>query len=135
MANKTGRSPKQDSKITANGRPKVEWKGYVTFTLTEEAKTALRHFMSIGSDPLHWLEEIAAEGVYEIKVRWDSYNECYVCNIYCIKYGHVNAGWTLPVRAADYWECQRRAAFVHREVLQGQWGVGEQKVGWTDDKW
>lgn len=132
---RTGQTSKKDSAVTANGRPKVEWKGYVTYEIDTAAKAVLQKFIENGNDPINWLAEIAIDGTYEVKTRYDSYNECFVTNLYCIKYGHVNAGWSLPVRASDYWESQRRAAFVHVEVLQRNWGVGEQKKGWTDDSW
>jgi len=135
MSARTGQTRKADSARTTDGKKKVEWQGYVTFELNEAHKKTLAKFMAEANDPIDWLPRIAEDGTYEVKTKWDSYNNCYVTNIYCAKVGHVNAGWSLPTRAADYWESQRRAAFVHREVLKGNWGVDAPRTGWTDDKW
>lgn len=131
----TGKTRKTDSNVTRAGKPKVEWRGYVTFEISTAQKGTLAKFIENNNDPLGWLPDIAIDGEYEVKTKWDSYNSCYVCNIYCSKYGHPNAGWSLPARAADYWECQRRAAFIHVEVLKGQWGVDSTETGWTDERW
>lgn len=135
MSARPGKTPKKDSNVTARNKPKVEWQGYVTFELQQSHKKTLELFISKGNDPLSWLPKIAADGVYEVKTKWDSYNNCWVTNIYCAKHGHENAGWSLPTRASDYWESQRRAAFVHIEVLKEQWHVGANDTGWNDEKW
>lgn len=132
---KPTQSPRTDSKFTANRKPKVEWQGYVNFEISKEQKTALNQAIKNNNDPLLWLPQIAADGVYEIKAKWDSYNNCWVATIYCAKYGHDNAGWALPCRAADFWDSLRRVAFVHSEVLQGEWHVTKLDNGWDDEKW
>ena len=130
-----GKTRKTDSKTTVAGKPKVEWRGYVTFELSKEQKGALAKFVQDGNDPLRWLPTVAQDGIYEIKTKWDTYNNCWVTNIYCSKFGHANAGWSLPVRASDYWESQRRAAFVHLEVLREEWHTPANDFGWDDEKW
>lgn len=129
------KSRKSDSKFTVSGQAKVEWKGYVNVEITSEAKKALAKFMENGNDPLDWIEGICQEGVYEVKCKWDARNNCWAANLYCAKPGHINAGWSLPARASNFWEALRRVAFIHVEVLKGGWGVGEPTSGWTDDKW
>lgn len=132
---RTGRTRKTDSKTTTQGKPKVEWQGYVTFELATAQKKALDKFIENKNDPIDWLPGIALDGVYEVKCKWDAYNNCWVASLYCSKYGHENAGWALPCRANDFWTALRRLAFVHQEVLKGQWHVGANDTGWNDEKW
>lgn len=135
MAHTPGKTKKSDSTFTARNKPKVEWQGYVTFELNEAHKKGLAKAVQNNNDPLLWLPKIASDGVYEIKTKWDTYNNCWVTNIYCAKFGHPNAGWSLPTRAADYWESIRRAAYVHVEVLKEDWHIGANDTGWNDDRW
>lgn len=132
---KPGKTRKTDSSLTASNRPKVTWMGYVTFELSNEHKAALEKFLTSGNDPLDWLPRIALDGVYEVKCKWDSYNNCFAATLYCSKYEHENAGWALPCRASGFWVALRRLAFVHVEVLKEQWHVGANDTGWNDEKW
>lgn len=132
---KTGKTPKKDSSTTANGRPKVTWQGYVTFELGAAHKAGLEKAVSSGNDPINWLPRIALDGIYEVKTKWDAYNNCWVSTLYCAKYGHENAGWALPCRASEYWASLRRLAYVHIEVLKEQWHVGANDTGWNDENW
>jgi len=132
---RTGTTRKKDSNVTAHNKPKVEWQGYVTFELNEAHKKGLDKAVSNENDPLLWLPKIAIDGVYEIKTKWDTYNNCWVATIYCSKFGHENAGWALPARAANYWDALRRVAYVHLEVLKEGWHVGANDTGWKDEKW
>lgn len=131
----TGKTRRQDSHIATSGKAKAVWQGYVTYELAAQHKKALEHFMEQGNDPLDWLPHIAVDGVYEVKVKWDTYNNCWVASLYCAKPGHENAGWALPCRASDFWVALRRLAFIHQEVLKEKWGIGANDTGWTDDKW
>jgi len=135
MAYKPGKTKKTDSSSTSRGKPKVEWQGYVTFELAASHKAALAKQVEIDNDPLLWLPKIATDGIYEVKTKWDSFNNCWVTTLYCSRAGHPHAGWSLPARASDYWESQRRAAFVHVEVLKESWHVGADDTGWNDDNW
>lgn len=131
----TGKTKRTDSRNTVSGKPKVEWQGYVTFELATSHKKALDTALENHNDPLDWLPRIALDGVYEVKCKWDTYNNCWVATLYCSKSGHENAGWALPCRSGDFWTALRRLAFVHIEVLKEQWHVGANDLGWNDEKW
>lgn len=135
MSKKPSYTPKSDSKFTARNKPKVEWQGYVNFEVQKTHKAALDAMVKAGNDPLLWLPKIAADGVYEVKAKWDTYNNCWVASLYCAKHGHESAGWALPCRASDYWDALRRLAFVHVEVLHESWSIGANDFGWDDEKW
>jgi len=135
VPNNVGKTRKQDSKNSVVGKPKVTWQGYITFELDKAHKAALDTFVSSGNDPLDWLPRIAVDGVYEVKCKWDTYNNCWCATLYCARYGHENAGWALPCRASDFWIAMRRLAFVHIEVLKEQWHIGANDTGWDDEKW
>jgi len=135
MSPKNGQTRKSDSNFTSRGKQKVEWMGYVTFELNEAHKKGLARAIANNNDPLLWLPKIAIDGVYEIKTKWDTYNNCWVTNIYFSKFGHEHAGWSLPARASEYWESARRAAYVHVEVLKEKWHVGANDTSWNDERW
>jgi len=135
VQNNVGKTRKTHSKNTVVGKPKVAWQGYVTFEHDKAHKQALDKFVAEKNDPIEWLPSIALDGVYEVKAKWDSYNNCWVATLYCSKFGHENAGWALPCRSGNFWTALRRLAFVHKEVLKEQWHVGANDTGWDDEKW
>jgi len=135
VEHKAGKSRKPDSKTTAAGKPKVEWQGYVTIEITESQKRALQKFVAEKNDPIAWLDKILMDATYSLKVDYDNYNNCWRASFYCQKYGHVNAGWNLPARAATIDNAIRRLCFIHSEVLQGAWVKDNLSSGWSDEKW
>lgn len=126
---------KKDSKWTAGNQQKVEWQGYVAFELSTAQKAAYKKAIEQGKDPLEWLSQICVDGTYTLKVDYRPQENCWRAALYCQKYGHPNAGWSLPCRAADFWEACRRLAYLHAEVLQGEWTHPADSMGWNDEKW
>lgn len=132
--NKTSRSPRQDSKFTSNNKQKVEFKGYVNFSLTETHKKDFAARMAKGQSFLANMGDYVERG-YSIKVRWDSYNKAFSGQIYCENADDSNAGWSLSARASDPYIAIERVAYIHLVVLDGLWTTPETQERWDDEKW
>lgn len=124
---------KESSSKTARGKEKVKFLGYVNWTLSEQHKAAFDTWLLSGPDVEDLVNKIAEEG-YDLKVRYDSYNQCMSAGFYCTDPNSGNAGWNLSMRAVTWVKALERLLFVHLIAFDTIW-VTEKEQGWTDDAW
>lgn len=133
MSKKGTRSPKRDSSTTAQGKPKVEWQGYVNFTLTEAHKNGFEKWVASNPPIDRMIDELTEDG-YDLKVRYDGYNKCQSAQLFCTVPENSNAGWCLSIRASSWYKAIVRLLYVHYIALEEQWSA-QVEPGWNDDNW
>lgn len=136
MAKKPTYSSKPDSKWTANGAPKVEWKGYLNVNLTDWHKNDYKERVSKGQSFLASQDVMdLLQNGYTLKVGYDEKNKAYQATLYCQQVGSDHAGYALAARASDHVSAMERVAYIHMVVLEGVWITPEEKDGWNDERW
>lgn len=133
MTKKPTRSPQKDSATTARGKAKVEWKGYVNFTLTESMQNGFKEFAAKSTTHDALIEELVQDG-FDLKVRYDDYNKCFSAQLYCTDAARPEAGWCLSLRADSWYKAVLRLLYVHYIALEERWNA-QVEIGWTDEKW
>jgi hypothetical protein len=131
MAKKTTTVPQKHSTVTAKKKQKVEWRGYVDYTLKDSDKAMFLEWAS-GKDV--WDNEVPSlvEDGYKVSVSHDSYHSTCIGTIYCPIAGHENAGWCLTARHSDPGTAIYRVVFLHFIVLEGNWNTEDT---YSDDNW
>ena len=124
---------KVDSPITGRGKAKVVWQGYVNVTINESMKRGLVELGDLGAFVDKSMRDLE-DGVYDVKIRWDSYNQCWQASLYCTFAGHPNAGWCLALRGSDWFSALGRLLYIHFMVYETLWST-DGKVGWSDEQW
>lgn len=121
------------AKKTASGKTKVEWKGYVNFSLNDSDKRKAEEYRG---NP-DWLDTAAShvcEEDYKLSVSYDNYNDCIVASLYCKRAGSPNAGYCLTARASHWYEAIFRVLYVHYVALDEDWNA-QKEEGWDDSQW
>lgn len=124
---------KTDTNVSANGKPKVEWKGYVNWELTNAHKRAFDEWLAGKPDIDQLLEKAMRDG-YDVKQRYDERNDAFSAQLYCTDPNNPNAGWCLSMRSKFAYTSLLRLVYVHFIALQEAWSA-QGNEGWTDDKW
>jgi len=134
ISKKKGRgSPKKDSPVTARGKKKVAFKGYVKWTLSESHKVAFEKWRREKPDIDDLITKVYYSG-YSLKIRYDDYNQSLSASLYCEDALSDNAGWVLSMRSNDWWKAICRVMYVHYVAFEGQWITEEQNT-WDEDSW
>lgn len=128
-----GKSVKQSRNRRNDAKPgRVEWKGYLSPTISAAEKKAYREWRSVEGGCEKALKR-ALDAGYKISVDFQRYEGAYRAGLYCQQVGHPDAGYCLTQFAGDWWEAINRVVFVHSEVLGSDWSKITGKRGWTDD--
>lgn len=130
---KQGRKSARQRKTTRGGKEKVPWLGYVRNTLTEGDKKKMVQWVSTNPDYDQLIEDVTEKG-YDLKIRYDSYNQCFSAQLFCTDLKDSNAGFCLALRASGWYKALQRLLFVHYICFEGEWAT-EPEVGWDDDNW
>ena len=125
--------PKKGSAKKADSKKKVEFKGYVNWTLNPSHKQAFTQWLETGIDIDDLIDGVVEAG-YSLKVRYDTYNQCISAGLYCEDANSPNAGWNLSMRASTSGKAMLRVLFVHLVALDQMWETSDQKT-WDDDAW
>lgn len=134
MAGKAGsKVHKPDSTTAARGKQKVEWKGYVNVTVNDSMKRGLSEVGDLGAFVDQEMEAIS-DGSYDVKIRYDGYNQCWQASLYCVSSNSPNSGWCLAIRGKDWFTALCRVLYIHSRVFEGLWSA-DGNVGWSDDNW
>jgi len=136
MSKKPTFSGKTDTKWTANGTPKVDWKGYLNVNLTDWHKKDYAERLGKGQTftGSQDVMDLLQNG-YTLKVAFDEKNKAYNATLYCQAVGSAHAGYALSARASDHISAMERVCYIHMVVLEGQWITPEEKEGWDDSRW
>lgn len=126
-------SPKSDSPLTGKGKQKVEWKGYVNWTLSEQHKATFKKWLETEPKIDELIQKVTEDG-YDLKIRYDAYNACMSAQLYCTNVLDGNAGWCLSMRSSDWYTAVLRVLYVHFVALEEVWSDNS-AAGWTDDNW
>lgn len=121
---------KTDSDQASNGKPKVQWRGYVNHDLTAAEKQAYAKYAA----DAEWLDraEFAALSTgHSIKVSWYEKGQCVRAVVYCENAENPNAGWALSAFAESAWEARARVLFLHHVVFETVWRTADNN-GWFD---
>lgn len=126
--------PKQDSKETGSGTPKVEFKGYVNITMTStESKKAKQFLAENVGIVAKWMQEVVESG-YSIKVSWSEYNKGISAGLYCQKPDMPNTGYCLTQHSNDAELALTKVLYVHFQLLGKSWDRNGNPVD-LDEGW
>jgi hypothetical protein len=120
MAKRAVKASKADSSKTGKGKQKVEWKGYVNLSLSEEQKAG---FGVWAADTDIWENAVPTliERGYVLSVAYDDYNQSVVAGLYCVNVADENAGWKLTARGEYPDVALARLIYIHLVLLEGNW--------------
>lgn len=135
MVSKNGftKTPRKSSNSTIKGKKKVEFMGYVNWTLTEAHKVSFNKWLETNPDINDLIYKITESG-YSLKIAHDDYNHCMSASLYCMDVASANAGWNLSMRANDWEKAIERLVFVHLVAFDTMWQTDHEKA-WEDDAW
>lgn len=130
---KAKRSKKSDTPITKGGKKKVDWKGYVNFPIDDGVKRSLQAWLDQEPDFDQLIEDAAQNG-YDLKVRYDTYNQCFTAQFFCTDIANDDGGWCLSMRASGWYKALQRLLYIHYICLEQVWSDSLVE-GWSDDNW
>ena len=128
--NKGNRQAKPDTKTTAAGKAKVEWKGYINYSPNKADKDRLAEFSKSPDKMLELWSQLAEDG-YAIKQTYDEKHAVFVCGLFNQDPTNQNAGWYLSQRAPDPYQALIRVMYVHFIVYEEFWG-GDHETTYKD---
>lgn len=121
MAGKPKEVPKEDSKTTGDGTPKVEWKGYVNFDMTKDQGKAAKDFLLKNPEFVSQALQEVVENGYSLKVNWSQRIKGVSAGLYCQNGDLPNAGYCLTQHSANADIAIEKVLYVHFRLLGGSW--------------
>lgn len=123
---------KPRNKRDVGDRGRVEWRGYISPTLTTSEKATYKKWRADTGACEQALKSALDTG-YKISVDFQTRERAYRAGLYCQAVGSENAGYCLTAFASDWWEAINRVVFIHSQVLGGSWTKVISPSGWKDD--
>lgn len=115
-----------------DGAGRVEWKGYVSPTLSTAEKKAYRTWAA-DTVEVNRAVSTTIDSRYTLKIDYMENDGAYRAGLYCQKQGHPDAGYCLTVFAGDWWEATMRVVYCHIVLLNSSWASLTGKGKWKDD--
>lgn len=115
-----------------DGGGRVEWKGYVSPSLTQTEKRAFKKWAS-NSDEVNRQLQTTIDSGYTLKIDYMENDGAYRAVLYCQRKGHADAGYALSVFAGDWWTAALRVVYCHNEILRSDWSSLTGTRKWKDD--
>lgn len=113
-------------------RSRVEWKGYISPTLSTAEKQAFRKW-SADSVEVSRVIQTTLDKRYTLKIDYMENEGAYRGGLYCQDASSPHAGYCLTVFAGDWWQAVMRVVFSHHIVLNSDWSSLTGKGKWKDD--
>lgn len=106
---------------------KVEFKGFVNYTLTDEEK---ENFALWGVDDHDLFLLIAGDNQtgYKLTMTFNSQNDNFQASYMCLDPESPNAGYILSAFAPDWYTALKVLTFKHNVVLDCQWNIEKAKA-------
>lgn len=126
------KAEKSPRKQHQSERGRVDWKGYLSPSLTQNEKELYKRWRA-GTDNCSPALKSALDAGYKISVDFQAREGAYRAGLYCQAPHLKEAGYCLTTFAGDWWEAVNRVVFIHTELLGADWTPLITKSGWKDD--
>lgn len=123
---------RREKRSDRNGASRVEWKGYVSPTLSTNDKRAYQKWRADAVE-VNRAIQTTIDGGYTLKVDYMVNDGAYRAGLYCTVQGSPDAGYCLTVFAGDWWEAAMRVVYCHQVLFNASWSSLTGKGKWKDD--
>lgn len=133
MVSKDGKPKEKRGDKGDDAKPsRVEWKGYLSPTLTTNEKALYREWRT-NSGACEEALKSALDAGFKISVDFQPRERAYRAGLYCQAVDRKEAGYCLTVFAGDWWEAVNRVVFIHHALLSADWTALINGSSWKDD--